>query len=355
MKKCGEIFQNTDTLEDWSFHNKITKYYHNEYIKINHFNQITYNDIFIDMLLDDIQTWIRMLIRAILSFKDKMVIVSKKTHIEPYLINCDWDVEIINGKRIYHIKRKPFHEPAKKKLAIITAIFGESDDLKEQIFKDNDKVDFYCFTDNENITSEQWKIITEPYHLKDIDYGGYNSYSKIKKENHLQRNIMSGKYYKMNSHRIDILKDYEYVLWQDASIEVKDNDFLSKIYNIIEGKEFVIYDHPTRSRIYDEGYASTRYSKYDTQKLKEQIIYYRNNGFKDDYNVYSTGFFIKKHNPFINFLFDIWWFENQMRSYQCQMGLSYVLWLFEKTPDYVFKEHIYRNDFIRVNKHTKKY
>ena len=89
------------------------------------------------------------------------------------------------------------------KIAIITSIYGNYDNLKEHHINNKNKVDWYCFTDN-NIQSDFWTIINTPYHINNMnnEHNEYNNYYNNINEDDI-KNMMSAKYYKINISNLD--------------------------------------------------------------------------------------------------------------------------------------------------------
>jgi hypothetical protein len=112
-----------------------------------------------------------------------------------------------------NLSKETFSEN-RNRVAIITSIYGNYDDLKIQNIKNKDLIDWYCFTDNKGVKSDTWKIINTPYHLlnEKYEHKNYkNSFSTLVKNENSKKtlNMMSAKYYKMKGHEIDILKNYD--------------------------------------------------------------------------------------------------------------------------------------------------
>ncbi len=247
------------------------------------------------------------------------------------------------------------------KIAIITSIYGNYDNLKENHINDENDVNWYCFTDNKNLKSDKWKIINEPYHLKDKDnykYKEYYNYYDNIKDDKIY-NMMCAKYYKIKTHNIDILKNYDYYIWVDGSITLRP-DFIKNIKKILMNNDIKIinFKHSARDNIKDELNVSLPMNKYKSQKIKEQYDYYISNGFKDDYGLYENTSFVKKNDEQTNKIFDDWWIENLKWSYQDQISYPFVLYKSNKKPDYIINENVFSNedytyvDFNYYNNHV---
>jgi len=229
-------------------------------------------------------------------------------------------------------------------IAIITAIYGEYDNLKDPNIDNIEKVDCYCFTDNASIKSNVWKIINKPYHLTNNINDNYkNSYSNIKDKK--TYNMMCAKYYKMKNHEIDILTKYDYIIWIDGSITLR-KDFIKNISNevIKNNKELVNFKHSVRSNIKDEKDVSIQMEKYKKQDVDKQYNSYIANGFDDSIGLFENTIIIRKKTQRTNEIFDSWWLHNLIYSYQDQISYPYVLWEKQYTPDLIINENVFNNE-----------
>lgn len=237
------------------------------------------------------------------------------------------------------------------KIAIVTSIYGNYDSFKSQ---DNveysDSVDWYCFTDNPKISaSKKWKIITTPYHsIINSDYLQYkNYYNNINNEK--LYNMMSAKYYKIQSHKIGILQKYDYFIWVDGSIFLRDK-FIKNMNLLIKNNYNLInFKHSVRNNVKSELDASM-YNKYKNQNLEYQYSQYINDGFNDKMGLYENTVFVRKNNNSINKLFDLWWVHNLKYSFQDQISYPYVLWKSKINVDKVINQNVFNNkDYCFVN------
>ena len=243
-----------------------------------------------------------------------------------------------------------------KKIAIITAIYGNYDNIKEQNINNKADVDWYCFTDNTDMKSDQWTIITTPYHLNSTKYEYKNSYHNVSDKKIY--NMMSAKYYKLKNHEIDILQKYDYIIWIDGSITLRPNFINNVLKNIIDNDyELASFKHSERNNINDEVKLSLTMDKYKTQDLNTQYQFYLQDGFNDNIGLFENTIIIRKKTERINNIFDMWWIHNLKYSYQDQISYPYVLWKLNEIPDYVIQENVFNNteysfvDFKYMNNH----
>jgi hypothetical protein len=251
----------------------------------------------------------------------------------------------------YHTKPSPIYDRVlssgnKNKVAVITSIYGDYDNLKEHNINQKSNVDWYCFTDNKKIQSNTWKLIHTPYHLQnkdaqDVQY--VNGYSNVRETPKIY-NMMCAKFYKIKTHTIDILQEYDYYIWIDGSIILRQT-FLDKMLGHIEQKhELIQFKHSVRNNIKDETYVSVQMEKYKTQILTHQYAEYRNEGFPDKSGLFENTIIVRKKNDRCNAIFDKWWIHNLKHSYQDQISYPYVLWSLKEKPDYIIEENVFNND-----------
>jgi hypothetical protein len=106
-------------------------------------------------------------------------------------------------------------------IAYITAIFGDYEkSTKYRGCRQKIKSDFICFTDNKNLINNGWELDFTPYHslfTSKIDLGFQRN--SLKQNNHT---FNIAKYYKQSFQSIPRLKDYDIVVWVDASVKMGD-------------------------------------------------------------------------------------------------------------------------------------
>jgi GR25 family glycosyltransferase involved in LPS biosynthesis len=237
-----------------------------------------------------------------------------------------------------------------KKVAIITSIYGSYDSITEQ--NNISEVDLYCFT-NEEIKSNSWKIITTPYHLSDNTKGKNSIHDNI--NNHSIYNMMIAKYYKIQSHYIDILQSYDYIVWIDARVLVK-NEFIPFIFSMIEkNKKLINYQHSERNNIMKEVSESLKQKRYVEQKIINQYQIYKERGFPDQSGLFENTVFIRTiKDKNINDIFDLWWKHNVEYSFQDQLSYPYVLWKSDIYPDYIIRDGtVWNSKYTSVKKNHK--
>ena len=227
-----------------------------------------------------------------------------------------------------------------KKIAIITSIYGNYDILKEQKINNRSSIDWFCFTDNNNLENKEWNIINTPYHM--IELNEY--YNSLKQKDLKHYNMMSAKYYKIKPHNIDILQDYDYYIWIDGSI-ILQNDFIKNIFEVINknDNDVINFKHSVRNNIKDELFVSIKMIKYKNIDLYKQYNHYIKEGFTDDIGLYENTIIIRKNKSYINNVFDKWFQENIKYGFQDQISLPFIYWKY-KVNFYIINENVFNND-----------
>ena len=135
---------------------------------------------------------------------------------------------------------------AKTKVAIITANYGSYDIPKFHANVLNAHlVDWYCFTDNSKLETilpkSMWKVINKPYH---INLTKSNELPNcLPNENKQIHNMMSAKFYKACTHKIPELVNYDYFIWIDGSIYLRDGFVNEMLKLIAQGHKLINFSH----------------------------------------------------------------------------------------------------------------
>ena len=140
-------------------------------------------------------------------------------------------------------KRIEFFESKKYKIAVYSYNFGNfRGELSKDIdnFNKHDNLDYFLYTDQENITSKKWKVIKVPLQ---------------KRTKHMNANRVTTKYYKFK-YIPEELKKYDYILHIDCSKLNYLNNFsyykLNKIISNNKNYNFIGRKHPRLKNIYEE-------------------------------------------------------------------------------------------------------
>lgn len=214
------------------------------------------------------------------------------------------------------------------KIALITAIFGDLDDLKP-VPEQSVPVDKFCFTNNLNIPAGEfrgWNVIHP-------DYPRYDFKNRIK-----------AKYFRTLSHMVKELKAYDIVIWLDGSIDIINPEFVYFMAQNVVRSGLAVFKHSIRDCIYEEAIVSKLGPKYNGEPIDEQIAEYRNSGYPEKNGLIETGCFVKLIDIPTNRIMEQWWHENIKYSYQDQISLPYVLWKNCYHP-FIIDKNIHDNEY----------
>lgn len=217
------------------------------------------------------------------------------------------------------------------KLVVYTAITNNYDSLKEPSFI-TPNTDYVCFTDNEELKSDTWKIRL----IKDVPNLDHTRKTRR---------------YKILPHLF--LGEYEYSIWIDARYQVKGNmlDFIRKH---LSNSTLSVYTHPKRNCIYKEAKAVVSVKKEVEKIAKKQCNFYKKNRYPKKNGLIASGIILRKHNdPIIINLMEDWWEQVILFSKRDQLSFNYVAWKNKFKYNIITEGENYKNNYFDIFKHLK--
>ena len=190
-----------------------------------------------------------------------------------------------------------------KKICIYTCITGNYDKVNE-IEKIEDNIDYYLFTNNKQITSDTWKVV----YIKSEELDDIRLARKIKILGH------------------EILNKYEFCVWIDGSIRIKNSviEFINK-YCDFNKYDFIGFKHSLRNCIYDEALECMKLKKDNFSILKKQIEHYKNKNYPKNNGLIESGVFVKNnHSKKCIKTMQKWFAEIKNYSYRDQISFNYI-------------------------------
>jgi hypothetical protein len=191
------------------------------------------------------------------------------------------------------------------KIVIYTAIFGDYDNLRDPDYISKD-YDYFCFTDNQKLQSNTWKI---------------NLISKTEDP------VRTAKYYKIHPHLL--FQDYDYSLWIDANIILQKE--IEPLIEALEAsqKALMTFQHEEhsgkRNCIYDEAETMTELKRDHPETIKKQISKYKKEGYPENNGLISSGVMLRKHNSSeLRKPMDDWFLEIETHSLRDQISFNYI-------------------------------
>ena len=195
-----------------------------------------------------------------------------------------------------------------RKVCVYTSLFGNCDTL-QPVYTGSENIDFICFTD-QAISPEGWKVIN----CKAV----YPSSNLCAKE------------YKILAHKF--LEEYDASLYLDASTVIF-NDISLLINDFIVNEKFVMYKHPERNCVYEEGEAILWRLKHNPEHIIKQIEKYKADGLPVGVGLLEASFIWRHHNDQkLKDFMEHWWKEITETSLRDQLSLSYIMWKTEVRP-----------------------
>jgi hypothetical protein len=224
---------------------------------------------------------------------------------------------------------------------IYTSIFGEYDILPEPTFIP-EGWDFICFTDSD-ITSEVWTIKKVPAIYED--------------------STRNARKYKILPHRW--FPDYEYSLWIDGNIVVRDN-VNQLITDYLQNANLAVHDHnqnllDPRECVYKEAetifYFGQKNGNYkdDPQLISDQMNRYIADEYPANMSLAVTMQLLRRHNE-VDCIkaMEHWWQELKYGSKRDQLSFNYTVWKTQMVFNYFTGDSRDNKYFLNTGKHKKK-
>lgn len=201
-----------------------------------------------------------------------------------------------------------------KRVIVYTAIFGNKDELQEPQFSSAD-IDFVCFTDGSNLSSETWNIRQQIPTSPDP--------------------VRAAKIYKILPHRF--FSGYEYSIWIDGNVIIR-GDVAKLILNSLKEVNFAAFDHSqnvpdSTECIYDEAerlLAEIAHGQYPTlsiEKIEKQVERLKAKGYPAKNRMINGMVLLRRHNAKdCKNAMDAWWKEIVNGSRRDELSFNYMAW-----------------------------
>ncbi len=222
------------------------------------------------------------------------------------------------------------------RIAIYTCLVGDYDNIAQPLSID-ERYDYICFSDSIKENSIGiWEIREIPFKCKD--------------KTRLSR------YVKLLPHRV--LADYDYSIYIDANITIRDKEFYRRIENSIsKGSLIAQVNHPFWDCVYEDIYHAYRLSKVSFVSAYRQYRHLKKEGMPRHYGLFENNIIFRKHNdPLVKHISEEWWREYMRYSKRDQFSLMYIYWKNSYMPDLLLgKDECARNvDFLDYYYHVVK-
>ena len=217
----------------------------------------------------------------------------------------------------------------KNNIAIYTAIFGDYDNLIVPE-KEISGCDFYCFTDNENLKSDFYKIIKIERQFSDPTRDA--------------RRVKSMSHY--------FLSEYKYTLWVDSNIHFRYFN-VQKLFNLfLSNHDVAIHTHRVRDCVYKEAEECIKRSLDRPFLIVSQIVRYINSRYPVNNGLAETSVIFRRNTPVINKMNEDWWREISVGSKRDQLSIDYVAWK-NNTEYFRINESVRNGRYFFAEKHKK--
>ena len=196
------------------------------------------------------------------------------------IINSNYNRENYESQSKSELKPKP-------KIAVYTYNFGNfRGELNRNLdnFKNYPELDYYLFTDRDNVKSKKWNVIKVPLQPR---------------TKHMNANRVTSKYYKWKIIPKE-LQNYDYLVHIDAGRTRYLNNFsYDKLLEIINNNKkysFIGRTHPFLNDVYEEcdQVLKVKYDYESSVKKWEKKL--KNEHFKQKFKHFETCFFIRNLN-----------------------------------------------------------
>ncbi len=220
------------------------------------------------------------------------------------------------------------------KTMVYTAITGDYDTLKEIKYIDKE-IDYYCFTNNPNIKSKTWKIMS-------LDNPELLDFIRLERK----IKILGCE---------EIFKNYDLAIYMDANIELRKpvSEFIKKECDL-KNYDFFSLIHSDRDCIYEEAIVCIDWKKDDKKIIEEEMTFLKKENFPEHYGLTANNFFaFKTNNSKIKKVQNCWWNMVKRYSRRDQLSFMYSLWKHKYKKVQFINVLWYNNDYFFIHEHNK--
>lgn len=219
-----------------------------------------------------------------------------------------------------------------EKVIIYTINIGGYESIKEPLVTDP-TVEYFLFTDNEALTSENWTII----YIKD-------KLDDPRRTSRLPK-ILAHKY----------LPDHDISVYIDSSIEIKVQNVRKMIKECMDGRDIALYQHYKRDCVYDEinFVMNSKDRVISNQDLcKKAIKKYESINYPKNNGLFENAFIFRRNTSEIKKLNELWLTEYQAGTERDQFVFMYALTQLGIKPNVIKIGKGFRdNPFVNFYKH----
>lgn len=195
------------------------------------------------------------------------------------------------------------------RLVVYTVLTGNRYDNVIQPDVIDENIDYILFTNNKNLYNDYegcWKVEEIPYECS--DNGRLSRYPKLQPHN-------------------TILDKYDFSLYIDANIKIKDSFVYNRMKELAEENvKIALLQHPFRDCVYQEAYICIAACKGGWIDILRQIFFLKRNGIPKHDGLYEANLIFRNHNDELVVATDNMWWQTFMKySKRDQLSLVYAL------------------------------
>lgn len=209
------------------------------------------------------------------------------------------------------------------KQVVYTSIFGKYDRLMDPV-KHSDNIDYICFTDSTDFSSDIWQIRSVSPAIENDP-------------------IRSARHYKICAHRY--LSEYRYSLYIDGNARLMKIPDIEKLLN---GKEIALEPHRKRNCLYVEADVCKQRNLDKSDIIDKQINAYRRAGFPENAGLYASYMIAREHNALARSS-ERWW--NSVLSGSRRDQISFPVVFLKHSIEPIYAE--VRRELIKFKRHKK--
>ncbi len=214
--------------------------------------------------------------------------------------------------------------------AVFSAITGGYDSIRDPEVVD-DRLDYYLFTDSDNIQSDVYKVI------------------KVDNEEVLDPVRLSKKIKIIGNW--EYLPEYDFTIWMDGKLQIT-GDLMGYIKEYSKGAPLLCFNHYNRDDLYEEARVCSSIGIDYPEIIQKQVERYRAEGFPERYGLIDACLLVKDNkSESLKRAMNDWWTEVKNGSKRDQLSFSYAFWknnvIFDTSPLLSID-----NPIVRTHKHT---
>lgn len=221
--------------------------------------------------------------------------------------------------------RKKVQAIGKPRRVVYTCLFGYSERFLDQQLLPDELTDFVCFTDDEDLRSDFWKIVVVEKSLLDP----HRRSKSFKHRPHL------------------LFPKHECSLYVDNTVELTASPATFFKQLKINNSSFMMFRHPDRNCIFDEAEIVKSLGLDDSQLIDKQMDFYRRSGFQKMSGLHATTVMLRMHNePEVKAAMNEWHDQVLRYSKRDQLSFDVVRQFFNLKVD-TFAGTLYQNEFFK--------